>query len=44
MICLMICLILAAGYATRLHPLTQNFPKPLLDIQCECQGVFSLIG
>ena len=26
------CLILAAGYATRLYPLTENFPKPLLDI------------
>lgn len=28
----MICLILAAGYATRLYPLTENFPKPLLNI------------
>lgn len=27
------CLILAAGYATRLYPLTENFPKPLLDIK-----------
>ena len=27
------CLILAAGYATRLYPLTENFPKPLLEIR-----------
>ncbi|MBQ6556567.1 MAG: NTP transferase domain-containing protein, partial [Bacteroidales bacterium] len=24
--------VLAAGYATRLYPLTENFPKPLLEI------------
>ncbi len=28
----MICLFLAAGYATRLYPLTQQFPKPLLPV------------
>ncbi len=29
---IMINIVLAAGYATRLYPLTENFPKPLLEI------------
>lgn len=28
----MVSVILAAGYATRLYPLTRNFPKPLLSV------------
>lgn len=28
----MICAVLAAGYATRLYPITENFPKPLLKV------------
>ena len=27
------CIVLAAGYATRLYPLTENFPKPLLEVK-----------
>ena len=26
-------ILLAAGYATRLYPLTENFPKPLLEVK-----------
>ena len=26
------CILLSAGYATRLYPLTENFPKPLLKV------------
>lgn len=28
----MTCIVLAAGYATRLYPLTRDFPKPLLEV------------
>jgi glucose-1-phosphate thymidylyltransferase len=28
----MIDIVIAAGYATRLYPLTENFPKPLLEV------------
>lgn len=29
----MVCVALCAGYATRLYPLTENFPKPLLEVR-----------
>lgn len=29
----MICILLCAGYATRMYPLTENFPKPLLPVK-----------
>ncbi len=32
-------IVIAAGYATRLYPLTENFPKPLLEI-----GESSILG
>ena len=31
----MICIVLAAGYATRMYPLTENAPKPLLHVQAK---------
>ena len=32
------CLILAAGYATRMYPLCENFPKPLLEVGSDSVG------
>ena len=29
----MVCIFLCAGYATRMYPLTENFPKPLLEVK-----------
>jgi glucose-1-phosphate thymidylyltransferase len=29
----MICIVIAAGYATRMGELTKNFPKPLLKVE-----------
>lgn len=28
----MVCIVLAVGYATRLYPITENFPKPLFPV------------
>lgn len=27
------CILICAGYATRLFPLTENFPKALLEVE-----------
>ena len=29
------CILLCAGYATRLYPLTKNFPKSLLEVKTD---------
>ena len=34
------CILLAAGYATRLYPITKNYPKPLLKINSLLPGEY----